>query len=222
MAFRSFILLSLSTLLLLLLSIFTISLTEDVKHDVHHDDEDLSFLEEPEDKNAAAANSEQFTEFDQFEEEQDEDDDDDDLESFSDADESEIDQEAYMVPEVDEKDVIVLKTGNFTEFVDTNMFVMVEFYAPWCGHCHTLAPEYAEAATELKGEGVVLAKVDATEEDELVEKYEVQGFPTVYLFVDGVHKPYTGEMTRYLRTTVNSCRLCIMISSIYDLHTGMP
>ncbi|GFZ13143.1 PDI-like 1-4 [Actinidia rufa] len=73
---------------------------------------------------------------------------------------------------------------------------MVEFYAPWCGHCQSLAPEYAAAATELKGEAVALAKVDATEERELAEEYEVQGFPTVYFFVDGEHKPYTGQRTK--------------------------
>ncbi|KAI3705464.1 hypothetical protein L1987_75702 [Smallanthus sonchifolius] len=72
---------------------------------------------------------------------------------------------------------------------------MVEFYAPWCGHCKALAPEYAAAATGLKGEAVVLAKVDAQEESEL-ETYEVQGFPTVLFFVDGVHKPCLGQRTK--------------------------
>ncbi|KAK4408945.1 protein disulfide isomerase-like 1-4 [Sesamum angolense] len=52
------------------------------------------------------------------------------------------------------------------------------------------------AATELKGENVKLAKVDATEKNELAEKYEVQGFPTVYFFVDGEHKPYSGQRTK--------------------------
>ncbi|CAN4114269.1 unnamed protein product [Withania somnifera] len=73
---------------------------------------------------------------------------------------------------------------------------MIEFYAPWCGHCQALAPEYAAAATELKGESVMLAKVDATEEAELVQKYDVQGYPTVFFFIDGVHKPYNGERNK--------------------------
>nr|GMD64524.1 protein disulfide isomerase-like 1-4 [Ipomoea batatas] len=73
---------------------------------------------------------------------------------------------------------------------------MVEFYAPWCGHCKALAPEYAAAATELKTENVVLAKVDATEENGLAENYEVQGFPTILFFVDGEHKPYNGQRTK--------------------------
>jgi len=73
---------------------------------------------------------------------------------------------------------------------------MVEFYAPWCGACQALTPEYAAAATELKGLAA-LAKIDATEEGDLAQKYEIQGFPTVFLFVDGeMRKTYEGERTK--------------------------
>ncbi|MED6167123.1 Protein disulfide isomerase-like 1-4, partial [Stylosanthes scabra] len=59
---------------------------------------------------------------------------------------------------------------------------MVEFYAPWCAHCRELAPEYAAAASELKNYGVVLAKIDATAEQELAHEYDVQGFPSIFFF----------------------------------------
>jgi protein disulfide-isomerase A6 len=64
---------------------------------------------------------------------------------------------------IDEKDVIVLTDSNFEDNVygDSSAW-FVEFYAPWCGHCKSLAPEWAELATNLKGE-VKVAKVDATE-----------------------------------------------------------
>jgi thiol-disulfide isomerase/thioredoxin len=62
--------------------------------------------------------------------------------------------------EIDEKDVVVLGGSNFTDLVNSNKFVLVEFYALWCGHCQTLAPEYAKVTTILKDDSVVLAKVD--------------------------------------------------------------
>ncbi len=96
---------------------------------------------------------------------------------------------------VDDKDVFVLGDANFTEFVTTNPYVLVEFYAPWCGHCISLAPEWASAASILKGD-VPLAKVDATIHAELAQKFGVQSYPTILFFIDGIPKPYTGERER--------------------------
>ncbi|PIA37392.1 hypothetical protein AQUCO_03000171v1 [Aquilegia coerulea] len=124
------------------------------------------------------------------------DEDEDEEESYDDFEGSEGEQdEEYSMPEVDEKDVVVLKQGNFSDYIEKNRYVFVEFYAPWCGHCQALAPEFAAAATELKGQAV-LAKVDASVENELGQQYEVHGFPTLYFFVDGVHKPYSGQRTK--------------------------
>ncbi len=96
---------------------------------------------------------------------------------------------------VDDKDVFVLGDANFTEFVTTNPYVLVEFYAPWCGHCISLAPEWASAASILKGD-VPLAKVDATIHAELAQKFGVQSYPTILFFIDGIPRPYTGERER--------------------------
>ncbi|PWA37189.1 Post-SET domain-containing protein [Artemisia annua] len=108
-------------------------------------------------------------------------------------------QDDNVLTHFDDHDVVVLTERNFSDVVEGNKYVMVGFYAPWCGHCKALAPEYAAVATELKGEGeeekVVFVKVDAQEESELAEIYEVQGFPTVLWFVDCVHKPYLGLPT---------------------------
>lgn len=153
------------------------------------EDEDLSFLEEDDESATSSKNS--FSDLDHGSG-------DHEPESFDDLEGSDSDHGGYSPPAppaVDEKDVVVLAKGNFSEFLEKNQYVMVEFYAPWCGHCHALAPEYAAAATELKGKAV-LAKVDATVENDLAQKYEVQGFPTVIFFVDGVHRPYPGQRNK--------------------------
>ncbi|XP_030636529.1 protein disulfide-isomerase A2 [Chanos chanos] len=87
----------------------------------------------------------------------------------------------------EEKDVMVLHIKNFDRALRENKYLLVEFYAPWCGHCRSLEPVYAEVASQLKNESspVRLAKVDATEEKELAEEFEVTGFPTLKFFTDG-------------------------------------
>lgn len=63
-----------------------------------------------------------------------------------------------------DKDVYVLDESNFDSVVLGSKDIwLVEFYAPWCGHCKKLEPEWNEAATKLKGQ-VKLGKVDATVE----------------------------------------------------------
>uniref|UniRef100_A0A3Q3LTR7 Protein disulfide-isomerase n=1 Tax=Mastacembelus armatus TaxID=205130 RepID=A0A3Q3LTR7_9TELE len=100
----------------------------------------------------------------------------------------------------EEKDVMVLHTINFARALSENQYLLVEFYAPWCGHCKNLEPIYAEAAGKLKNEEPVmrLAKVDAPEEMELAEEFEVRSFPTLKLFVNGDRKEpvnYNGKHT---------------------------
>ena len=49
----------------------------------------------------------------------------------------------------DEEAVIALQDDTFDAFVASNDYVLAEFYAPWCGHCKNLAPEFEKAAKEL-------------------------------------------------------------------------
>ncbi|XP_025830227.1 protein disulfide-isomerase A6 homolog [Agrilus planipennis] len=84
-----------------------------------------------------------------------------------------------------DKDVIELTDSNFDKLVlQSDDMWLVEFFAPWCGHCKNLAPHWAEAATELKGK-VKLGALDATTYTSKAAEYEVKGYPTIKYFPAG-------------------------------------
>ena len=96
-----------------------------------------------------------------------------------------------------DEDVVVLTDDTFDEAIKNNGIIMVKFYAPWCGHCKSFAPEYEKAAKEIKEQKkpYVLAKLDATEHKKAAEKHNVQGFPTIKLFINGNPIDFNGDRT---------------------------
>ncbi|XP_051545976.1 protein disulfide-isomerase A3-like [Myxocyprinus asiaticus] len=81
-------------------------------------------------------------------------------------------------------DVLEFTDDDFDSRIEDHELILVEFFAPWCGHCKRLAPEYEAAATRLKGI-VSLAKVDCTANSNVCSKYGVSGYPTLKIFRDG-------------------------------------
>jgi protein disulfide-isomerase A1 len=98
-------------------------------------------------------------------------------------------------PEV-EDNVLVLTDENFDSVIAKNQYILVEFYAPWCGHCKKLAPEYSAAAGVLKADGIPLAKVDCTVQKQVAERFKIQGFPTLKFFSNGKDLEYNGGRTK--------------------------
>jgi len=82
-------------------------------------------------------------------------------------------------------DVVELTDSNFEKLVmKSEDMWLVEFFAPWCGHCKNLAPHWAKAAKQLKGK-VKLGAVDATVHQALAQRYGIQGYPTIKYFKAG-------------------------------------
>jgi protein disulfide-isomerase A1 len=107
----------------------------------------------------------------------------------------------------DKTPVKTLVSTNFDEVaLDKEKDVLVEFYAPWCGHCKQLAPIYDQLGEKYADRSdVVIAKVDATGNE--LEHTKVNSFPTIKLYKKGTNQviEYNGERTldglsRFLET----------------------
>lgn len=89
------------------------------------------------------------------------------------------------IPEKNDGPVKILVGKNFEdEVINNNKDVLVKFYAPWCGHCKTLAPKWEAAAEKLKhNKNIVIAKIDSTANE--VPQVTIRGFPTIKFFPNG-------------------------------------
>ena len=91
--------------------------------------------------------------------------------------------------------VLELTNATFEDAIKNNDVIMVKFFAPGCAHCKAFAPEYQRAARIIKdmGKTYVLAEMDATVHTSTADKYEIQSYPTVKLFIKGHPTDFEGE-----------------------------
>ena len=80
---------------------------------------------------------------------------------------------------------VALNSGTFDAHASkSDLPLLVDFWAPWCGPCRAMAPQFEKAAAGLEP-GVRLAKVNTDEEQELATRFSIRGIPTIVLMAGG-------------------------------------
>ncbi|KAG5111145.1 hypothetical protein JHK82_040368 [Glycine max] len=182
---------SFATLLLFSSLSLTLCNKNDNQKSNNDDIKDLNFLEEPDDV-VATSHYDHFPDPNQFD--KDGDNDEDKFSDFAGFDHSL--EEAFKESKVDDKDVIIFKKHNFTITVKNNCFVhgqaLCALVQPLPGpHAKVHRRRHrAQAQQRHSHQGQRYCR------KKLASEYDVHGFPTVFFFINGVHKPYTGQRTK--------------------------
>jgi len=79
---------------------------------------------------------------------------------------------------------VELNAANFSDTITGNDFVIVDFWAPWCGPCRSFAPVYEELSEQYPD--IVFAKVNTEVEQELAGHFQIRSIPTLMLFREQV------------------------------------
>lgn len=125
---------------------------------------------------------------------------------------------------LEEDDVWVLTQENFKEALSMQSDLLIEFYAPWCGHCKKLAPEYSKAAKRLKNHDppIHIAKLDADANKNLTEKYDISSYPTLKYFMSSTPVDFSGSKTEdgivnwVLKKTGNSLSVASQLAKLNE------
>ena len=93
------------------------------------------------------------------------------------------------------KEVVQLTGDTYNQTIENNDYVFVKYYSPSCGHCVKFAPEYEKLAAQVKEDGgaYVIAAVDMSAHPDTIGKWvNIEGFPTLHLYVKGNKVAYNG------------------------------
>jgi len=90
-----------------------------------------------------------------------------------------------------------LTDETFNKFIEENSVAMINFFAPGCKSCKTLRPEYKKAAKMAKENNITVAfaNIDAVSQPTIAERYDIEEYPTLKLFLDEDPINYEGERT---------------------------
>jgi len=80
--------------------------------------------------------------------------------------------------------VVELTDNNFEDTVTNNDFVIVDYWAPWCGPCRSFAPTYEKVSEEH--EDIVFAKVNTEDEQSIAGHFQIRSIPTLMIFREKV------------------------------------
>eukprot|EP00545_Synedropsis_sp_CCMP1620_P008324 CAMPEP_0119012640 /NCGR_PEP_ID=MMETSP1176-20130426/7111_1 /TAXON_ID=265551 /ORGANISM="Synedropsis recta cf, Strain CCMP1620" /LENGTH=221 /DNA_ID=CAMNT_0006965637 /DNA_START=48 /DNA_END=713 /DNA_ORIENTATION=+ len=112
--------------------------------------------------------------------------------------------------------VTTLTEANYAQLT-AGKTVFVKFYAPWCGHCKAMAPDWEKLADEWRDHKVgLIAQIDCVEEAQLCQDFEVEGYPTLYFGDPAAPETYEGARDYDAMATFAKENLSDLICSVYN------